>query len=164
VNLTEVRKGRCARLKPGATTSDPCAPWYWDAEVIFAFAPGVHAYEAGHEYEHGGLSPQECVTPVLSITTGALRHVTCTIKEVDWRGLRCAVKTEGDPTGVRADLRTHAADPTTSIVHGGAKLLSTDGAASLAVPDDDREGSAAHLILLDEGDTVLAQQLVTVGG
>ena len=164
VHLTEVRKGRCARLKPGATTSDPVAPWHWDSSVMFAFAPGLHAYEAGREYEHGGLSPQECVTPVLTITRGAAQRVACTIKEIGWKGLRCVVKTEGDSTGVRADLRTHAADPSTTIVQSGAKSLSTDGTVSLAVPDDDREGSAAHLVLVDSGGGVLAQQLVTVGG
>lgn len=164
VNLTEVRKGRCARLKPGALTSDPCAPWHWNPEVIFAYAPGVHAYEAGREYEHGGLSPQECVVPVLTIMRDEATRATCTIKEVRWRGLVCAVRTEGDPTGIRADLRTHAADPATSVVQGSAKLLRADGTASLAIPDDDREGSAAHLILLDESGVVLAQQLVTVGG
>jgi hypothetical protein len=68
-HLTEVRKGRCARLKEGSHTDQQVVPWHWDAAVRFAVAPGIHCYEAGKEYEHGGLSPQECVVPILTVKT-----------------------------------------------------------------------------------------------
>ncbi len=43
-------------------------PWRWDAHVRIAIALDIRCYEAGQEYEHGGLSPQECVTPLITVT------------------------------------------------------------------------------------------------
>ena len=56
-HLTLLRKGRCARLKEGSNTDQQIVPWYWDNEASIALAPGISCYEAGKEYEHGGLSP-----------------------------------------------------------------------------------------------------------
>jgi hypothetical protein len=70
IHVTEVRKGRCAVLKPGVKTDQPSVPWHWNPEVRVAVAPGIHCYEAGKEYEHGGISPQECVIPVITATAG----------------------------------------------------------------------------------------------
>jgi hypothetical protein len=56
---TEVKKGRCARLKDGASVDVPTVPWFWDPTVRIALAPGVTCFEANKEYEHGGVSPQE---------------------------------------------------------------------------------------------------------
>ncbi|HNR84838.1 BREX-1 system phosphatase PglZ type B [Ottowia sp.] len=65
-HLTHKRKGRCALLKEGAVTDQQTVPWHWDPNVRVALASGIRCYEAGHEYEHGGLSPQECVTPLIT--------------------------------------------------------------------------------------------------
>ena len=67
-HLTHRRKGRCAVLKEGAVTDQQTIPWRWDATVRIAIASGIRCYEAGQEYEHGGLSPQECVTPLITVT------------------------------------------------------------------------------------------------
>ncbi len=67
-HLTHRRKGRCAVLKEGAVTDQPTVPWHWDANVRIAVASGIRCYEAGQAYEHGGLSPQECVVPVIAVT------------------------------------------------------------------------------------------------
>lgn len=64
-HLTHKRKGRCAVLKEGAVTDQQTVPWHWDPTVRIAVASGIRCYEAGQEYEHGGISPQECVTPVI---------------------------------------------------------------------------------------------------
>lgn len=165
IHVTQTRKGRCARIKDAADSPDRCAPWHWDPNVSIAFAPGIHCYEAGKEYEHGGLSPQECVVPLLTVTRAAgATSSGCTIADVLWRGLTCVVATDGDPAGIRADLRTNAASAAASIsFKGEAKALAPDGTVSLRVPDDDLVGTAAHLVLLDASGTVIAQQLVTVG-
>jgi hypothetical protein len=68
---TELKKGRCARLKDGAAVEVPTAPWHWDPEVRIALAPGAGCFEANKEYEHGGVSPQECIVPRLSVTASA---------------------------------------------------------------------------------------------
>ena len=161
-HLTEVRKGRCARLKPGAHTEQQTIPWSLDAQVSVAVAPGISAYEAGKEYEHGGLSPQECIVPVLTVTAGLTNpSVAATIAEVRWMGLRCKVRVEGAPDGARVDLRSRAADPSTSIA--GPKPLK-DGAVSIPVPDDSREFDAAIVVVLEPDGRVLSQAPTVVGG
>jgi len=68
IHLTELRKGRCAVLKTGAQTDQPTVPWHWNPHIRIAVAPGIRCYEAGKEYEHGGISPQECVAPIITVT------------------------------------------------------------------------------------------------
>jgi len=161
-HLTVVRKGRCARLKSGAHADQQTVPWSLDPEVSVAVAPGIAAYETGKEYEHGGLSPQECVVPVLTVTSsGAAASVTATITEVKWTGLRCKIRVEGDIDGAKVDLRYRAADPSTSIAI--PKPLK-EGAASLPVTDDSCEFEAAIVVLLDSKGKVLAQAPTVVGG
>lgn len=161
-HLTVVRKGRCARLEEGASTDYQTVPWSLDPGVRVAVAPGIHAFEARKEYEHGGLSPQECVVPILSVTADRnTASGTATIAEVRWTGLRCRVRVEGAPEGSQVDLRSRAADPATSIAP--AKDLK-EGAASLPVADDSREFDAAIVVVLDPDGRVLAQELTTVGG
>lgn len=161
-HLTVVRKGRCARLKSGAHAEGQKVPWSLDPEVSVAAAPGIAAYEAGKEYEHGGLSPQECIVPVLTVTaSGAGVPATATIAEVKWTGLRCRVRVEGAPDGAKVDLRSRAADPSTSIA---APKTLKDGTASLPVADDAREFEAAIVVVLDRDDRVLAQATTVVGG
>ena len=86
VHLTELRKGRCARLKDGSHTSHLVVPWMWDPDVRIAVAPGICCFEAGKEYEHGGLSPQECVIPFV-VSTMTTPSVTPKIDTVIWSGL-----------------------------------------------------------------------------
>lgn len=160
-HLTVVRKGRCARLKSGAHTDQQSVRWSLDPEVSVAVAPGIAAYEAGKEYEHGGLSPQECVVPVLTVTaSGVTPSVTATIAEVRWTGLRCRVRVEGAREGTKVDLRSRAADPATSIA---APKALKDGTASLPVADDSREFEAAIVVVLDPDGRVLAQAPTVVG-
>ena len=65
-----VRKylSRCTILQDNAHTDLPKVGWYWNENVTIAMAPGVSAFTAGDHYQHGGLSLQECLTPVLEIT------------------------------------------------------------------------------------------------
>ena len=66
------RKPRVARLKSTAARPDfPVVDWTWGIAIAMVSAPGVSAFEAGVIYEHGGLSHQECVTPVIEISAGA---------------------------------------------------------------------------------------------
>jgi len=70
-HLTAVRKGRCARLKPLSKTDHQTVDWFWDDDVRIAVAPDICCYEASKEYEHGGLSPQECIVPVITVSAKA---------------------------------------------------------------------------------------------
>ena len=163
-HLTLERKGRCAAMKEGAQTDQATVPWHWDHNVSIAVAPGIACYEAGKEYEHGGLSPQECVVPVITITSGGGSELQAVgIKLILWKGLRCQVELTGAQPGVVVDIRTKAGDATTSLVEK-PKPPNPDGAVSLPVPDDAHMGEAAVVVVLAEDETLLAQTLTTVGG
>jgi hypothetical protein len=61
------KRSRMAALKPGAPTSYLRLPWTWDSSVSLAVPTGARTFIAGQEYAHGGVSPQECVLPILDI-------------------------------------------------------------------------------------------------
>jgi hypothetical protein len=161
---TEVKKGRCARLKDGAVVEVPTVPWFWDPSVRIALAPGVTCFEAGKEYEHGGVSPQECVVPRLSVTIGSEPTTTGApeIVKVKWLGLLCRIEIGGVGPRVVADIRALPADSTTSIAEQ-AKETSGSGRVSLLVPDEEHDGERAHLVLVTPDGRILAQRDVTVG-
>jgi hypothetical protein len=161
-HLTEVRKGRCARLKPTSTTDELTVPWRWDPNVLFAFAAGSACFEAGKDYEHGGISPQECITPVLTVSV-AKTTSSVTITHVTWRGLRCVVSVEGAGSGTQVDIRAKAADPSSSLAIGGARPIDAAGSASLPASDED-EGAAAVVVAIDNNGSVLGYTSTTVGG
>lgn len=161
-HLTILRKGRCAVLKGDALTDQHTVPWHWDGDVRIAVAAGIACYEAGKEYEHGGISPQECVVPVITVskpTTETTQEVMIT--GVTWKGLRCSVNVTGAGAGMTADIRTKAGNAVTSIVT--PKPIET-GAASLLVEDDDKLDAAAFAVVLGTDGTLLAQTQTTVGG
>lgn len=162
-HLTVVRKGRCARLKPTAGPYELTMPWYWDADVRIALAPGIAAFEAGSEYEHGGLSPQESFVPVLTIAGGGSATPTATITDVAWRGLRCTVKLGGSAPDLLVDIRTKAGDATTSLV-AAPKAPSVGGTIALLVENDERMGEAAFVVVQAPSGTLCAQKLTTIGG
>jgi hypothetical protein len=160
--LTKTRWGRCAVVNPSATVALTCFPWFWSDDVRVACPPGISCFKAGEEYNHGGLSLQECVVPTLTVRSGLTAAVSAKIEVVKWSGLRCRVKVTGQFDGYSVDLRDKAADPTTSLA--APKALAADGSAALVVTDDRHEGTAATLVLLDAGGNVIDRSLVTVGG
>ncbi len=161
-HLTEDRKGRCARLKDTAYTSQQTVPWHWDNDVRIAVPPGICCFVAGQEYDHGGLSVQECVTPVLVVRSTAPTGPPATLANVRWAGLRCRIQVTGGSQGMSVDVRTKPADSATSVV-ASSKLVDSGGQVSLVVPDDTHAGAAAVVVLLGLDGVVLAQQHTTVG-
>jgi len=162
-HLTDQRKGRCARLKPDVTTEFLTLPWHWDASVNITYAPGIGTFVAGKEYDHGGISPQECITPRLTVTKVAgAAAASIEIESIVWSGQRCRVKISGESAGLSLDVRTKAA--------GAGSTLATspkefgDDTASVLVKDDDKLGSAAFAVLLDSSGAVVKQVTTVVGG
>lgn len=161
-HLTVLRKGRCARLADNALTDQMLVPWFWDANGRVAVAAGIGCYEAGKEYEHGGVSVQECVVPQLTISHSASAGTpNVQIESVKWRGLRCAVQLKDATTMMRVDLRTKAGDANSSLA--APRTPNAEGTASLLVEDEDVLASAAFVVVLSERGTILAQQHTTVG-
>ncbi len=139
----------CARVaapcsKRAPVTDQHTVPWHWDPDVRIAVASGIRCYEAGKEYEHGGISPQECVVPVITVTRPATgqraggrdpeRHLeeAALLRRSLWGERRVWW-----PTSARK-----AADAV-DVPRRGAKALEADGQVSLLVEDDDCQGAAA---------------------
>ncbi|MCA9861853.1 MAG: BREX-1 system phosphatase PglZ type B [Thermomicrobiales bacterium] len=163
LHLTEVRKGRCARLKDGSTTDEATVPWHWDPEVRVAMAADIRCYEAGKVYEHGGLSPQECVTPVVRVGKAA-SAAQVVITQARWTGLKCRVQLTASTGTMTIDVRTSAADPSSSVAHL-AKPPDPDGTATifLASERDDLAGEEAYIVVVDANGAILAQQQTVIG-
>ena len=161
--LAECRWSRCAVIKEGAQADVPAAGWFWDVRQPVAYAPGAYCFSSGTEYAHGGLSPQECVTPDLtfrSATEG--KAVTVKIESVQWLGQRCRVVIQPAVEGLFADLRSKPNDPKTSITQ--AKPFDKDGKAGLLVEDENLSGTATSVVVFDATGRVLSKQPTMVGG
>jgi hypothetical protein len=158
--LTESRWGRCAALKETATTDLHTVPWHYNPSVAIAIPPGISCFRAGTEYSHGGLSVQECVIPILTVSS-RVEAMTAVIESVGWVGLRCKIKATGG-SGLKADLRTRPAESNSSVAFE-LKGLDEDGQVTLLVSDD-HEGLAAVVVLLDEAGRVVAKTPTTIGG
>lgn len=158
------RKPRVARLKAAAAHPDfPILPWTWDSSVDMVSAPGTAAFEAGRLYEHGGLSLQECVIPVVTVTRGDKALTPVQIEAVRWTGQRCRIDYSPAETDIVAEIRLHPADASSSV--GGPRSPAEPGEVKVLV-DEERSpgGTVAWVVLLDSRGGVLAQAQTTVGG
>ena len=161
--LTASRWARCAVIKGGSNVEVPTVPWSWNAEGRVAVAPGIACFSEGHKYAHGGLSVQECLIPVISVTGGTVPEAMAPqIAEVSWVGFRCRVRIEPAQLEWSVDVRTEVNNADSSVT--GARTVDAKGSTSLLVRDDDLEGEPAVVVVLDAGGNVLAKQAVIVGG
>ena len=161
IHLTEARKGRCARIKPGAMTEQQVVPWHWDADVRIAVAPGICCFEAGHVYDHGGISSQESVIPVITVGAPPAAMIPPEIASIRWRGSRCRISVTGDWADVRAQLRLSAGDPDSAIT--AAVVVDEEGEGSMLAQDDALEGRRVWAVLLGPDGGVVGQRSTIVG-
>lgn len=164
--LAETKWGRCALLKPGASTDESVYPWFWNPSQHVALADGISCYRKGEEYAHGGLSLQEALTLHLNVTRkGGEPAGSVRLTEVAWKGLRCNVMIEGQPSELSLDIRMQPGNPSSSLSAGQkSKPLKDDGTGSVIVEDEDLEGEEATLVILDSDGSLVAQTTTTVGG
>jgi len=163
VAATVAKKGRCARVKDGASVDVPTVPWHWDKDVRIAIAPGISCFEANKTYEHGGVSPQECVVPRLTVTAAATAAESrAEITRIRWRGLTLVVEFTDLPDRAKVDLRSHAGDAGSSVADL-ARVTGGTGKVILLVEDEDLEGEQAQLVVVADDGTVLLQRETTVG-
>ena len=66
-NIVKKKFARCAILKDNFDTAELKAPWHWYENVSFVMAPGIAGDRAGDYYNHGSLSLQECLMPVINV-------------------------------------------------------------------------------------------------
>ncbi|WP_442945983.1 BREX-1 system phosphatase PglZ type B [Nonomuraea sp. LPB2021202275-12-8] len=158
---TVERKGRCARLKLDAPTTGPTYPWRWDPDVRVAVGPNICCFEAGKEYEHGGVSPQELITPLITVAGGGVARVGQPTLAVKWNGMRAIVSVTDGPRRAYVDIRRKAGSAATSLLQRPVKL-GDEGQARILVTDPDMEGDAVFVVLL-VADSLVAQQTTSVG-
>ncbi len=163
--LAEKKWGRCATIKPGASTDEKLYPWFWNPDFHIALADGISCFREGREYDHGGLSFQECLTLELTITKSDTcgESVSAEITDVAWKGLRCTIAVDGQFPGLTFDLRLEAGDASSSIVMNKKPVKET-GKASVVVEDDALEGKKATIVLLGANDKLVAQTETVIGG
>ena len=87
----------CEGESANLLSSDPLT---WNPEVSVATATGARSFFASYEYAHGGVSPQECILPVLEVASAGPKR-TVTILQTRWEGLRLRVDVASG-----ADLRS----------------------------------------------------------
>ena len=134
-------------------------PWRWDPSVQIALAPGIHAFEAGKAYEHGGLSPQESVVPRLVVTKpGGAKRSALTVDHT-WVGFTLRVEIPNGPEGCSVDLRGKANDESTSLATEPRPFKG--GKARLLV-DDVHQGQAAIIVIVGPDGSLLANSLTQI--
>lgn len=154
------KRTRCAMVKPKAQTSYLQIPWSWNSNVFIATATGARSFFATYEYAHGGVSPQECVLPVLEIAgNGPAKEATSV--NTTWEGLRLRIEVAGG-ADLHVDLRLGSDTSGPTLIKGG-RVLDEKGRTSVLISDD-HERKTACLVVLDDDGRVLAHRTITVGG
>ena len=154
--------GRCAAIKPGASTDEEQYPWFWNPTQSFALASGISAYKKRF-YTHGGLSVHECVTISMTIASGAIPVSGIKIEKVTWKQLRCSVEVNKLAEGMQLDVRTHPGNAATSEA-STIKSFKEKLKCSVIVEDDDLLGDKVFVVVLDAHGNALAQFETVVGG
>ncbi len=127
------RGNRVAVLKEGATTTHTCLPWSWDNSVLLATPPGARAFYNGTEYAHGGVSPQECVLPVIDVTAdGAAAPLSI---KATWNRLRLRIEVVGG-AGLMFDVRAASDIFGQSLLPKGPRPLDDAGQVNVLVSDE----------------------------
>jgi hypothetical protein len=162
-SLSDNKWGRCAVLKPGAASDERLYPWFWNPTRHFALAEGISCYRNGVQYAHGGLSLQECVTVSMSLRSGSTVGGNVQIASIQWKQLRCTVTVTDTVPGMTLDIRTHAGNADTSEV-ASTKPFSDKTSCSVIIEDEDLEGHACWVVILDADGNALTQEQTIVGG
>lgn len=162
---TETKWGRCAAIKPGASTDERLYPWYWNPNQHFALADGISCFKNGVEYDHGGLSLQECLTLELIVTSGVSQasHISTEITDAVWKGLRLTVAVDGEYDDLSLDVRTQPGNSSSSVVLS-VKSLKDNGKASVVIEDERLEGTKATIVLINKKGELVTQKETIIGG
>jgi hypothetical protein len=160
-SLAASKWARCASITGESPAGIPIFAWHWHPDVRVASPPGIGSFFAGMEYAHGGISPQECILPELTVERPS-EIVRVSIADLQWRGMRLRVRVAPPTAGLKVDVRRNAKQESTSVVTA-PKELDAGGEASVVVANDDDEGTAAVVVVLGPGGTILDRKTTTVG-
>lgn len=161
-DLAETRWGRCAEMKTGANTKYLQLPWAWNENIYIAYAPGISFFKKNEEYAHGGISIQECFTPLITITTNTtLISEKAVIEDYKWVGMRMQIITKGTKNNnFNIDIRLKKEDSNSSIIIGAVKQ---DGLNWKIMANGDYEEQAGYIVLLDADGVIVDSKLIEIG-
>lgn len=154
--LTETKWSRCAVLKEAAPGVEAIVlPWSYGSEVRIALAPGIGAFRAGKVYDHGGLTLQESVVPMLDVTHNEPVPGRPTLKAVSWntrKTICTAQATDAEGSSLTLERLGSAI--------GEAAVIGADGKGKLVFDEvDDLLGEAVSVVLRREGQKVAEEPL-----
>ena len=130
-------------------------PWSYGPEVRIALAPGIGAFRAGKVYDHGGLTLQESVVPMLDVTPNEPVPGRPALKSVAWntRKTICTV-TASDAEGLPLTLERLGS------AMGDPAVIGADGKGKLVFDEvDELVGEAISVVLRREGQKVAEEPL-----
>ena len=153
------KRTRCALVKAKAQTAYLQVPWTWNPTISVATATGAGSFYAGYEYAHGGVSPQECILPVLDVASDVSTRAV-TILQAKWAGLRLRVDV-ANGADLSVDLRVGSDISGSSLIKGG-RVLDEKGRSSFLVSDE-YESETVCLVVLDDDGRALAHRTLVVG-
>ncbi|MET4118812.1 hypothetical protein ABIB85_005441 [Bradyrhizobium sp. JR1.5] len=158
-----IAKGsRAAILQDAAAAELAFLPWHWDRSVRIAMPPGAEAFRAGEVYTHGGLSPQECVIPDITVGDGGESSPSkgVRISAIIWRRLRLTVELTVELSDVTIEVRRKERDPASRVDVGST----TEGArARLTISDEVEEGDPVLVVLVDRHGSIIDARATRVG-
>ena len=160
-HLTKSRWARCAAIAGESSPDVPRLPWFWNGSATFACPPGIACFHSNEEYTHGGVSLQECLIPDLVVHRVEGRQHRVEIRSVTWLGMRCLIEISPGGGKCAADLRLEHAAGKSVVVK--AKTVDADGSVNLLMDGDEYEQAQLVLVIIDEGNTILAQKPVKLG-
>jgi hypothetical protein len=154
--VTETKWGRCAVLKDAAADNDWLVlPWSFDSAVRVALAPGISAFSSGREYDHGGLSLQESVVPLIRVQRNGPLAGQPRLLSISWntRKTICSVVTT-DAAGLTVSLER------LGTVIGDAEAIDADGKGRVVFEEvDDLIGEQIVVVLRRHGQKVVEERM-----
>jgi hypothetical protein len=154
--LTETKWARCAVVKDAAAAVDTMTlPWSYGPSVRIALAPGIGAFRAGQVYDHGGITLQECVVPVVDVTSALSAAGRPRLKAVAWNARKTLCKVEA----VSAEGLTVGVERLGSGV-GEPGLVDDTGKGLVEFEDvDDLIGEAVSVVLRRDGQKIAEEPM-----
>ena len=154
--LLDTKWARCAVVKDAAASVEAMTlPWSYGPAVRIALAPGIGAFRAGQVYDHGGLSLQECVVPMVDVVANPPAVARVAITAVTWntRKTICSVQTlSADGLMVVLERLGNCVAESEGVV--------ADGKARVVLEEvDDLLGESVNVVLRRDGQKVAEEQL-----
>lgn len=163
--LVETNWRRCASVKEGASPAFQQHGWHWNPTISIAMAPGIACFREGADYAHGGLSVQEAVTPVITVTAkggAATASTDVIIAAIVWNQLTGRVQVNGSGAAA-VDLRRDAADSRSTLLDSDKpRQIDAKGQAKIYAKDE-ADGADAEVVVLDSDGNVVARRRTRVG-